>query len=85
MWSPSHGNSDGRYCYQGGTKNSREKRIFHQGDVIWVDGGEYMMTAADGSDNDLSVLIIKQWGLFSRTSEYESLQDSEIVTIVCLE
>ncbi len=35
-----------------------ESRIFYPGQIIWSDGGECKMTAPNGSDDDLSVLIL---------------------------
>lgn len=33
-------------------------QIMNPGDVVWADGGEYMMTSPKGCDDDVSVLIL---------------------------
>jgi hypothetical protein len=38
--------------------SAKHTQTFYPGDVIWSDGGEYMMTAPIGSNSDVSVLIL---------------------------
>ena len=45
------------------TKHSNDgpnpsSQIMNPGDVVWADGGEYMMTSPKGCDDDVSVLIL---------------------------
>ena len=38
--------------------NSPSSQIMNPGEVVWADGGEYMMTSPKGCDDDVSVLIL---------------------------